>query len=97
MKAFVNAFRAKYGKDPDWFNATAYDGLTFISRIARQYGSSREAIHDGIGKAKDLPSVVFGSATFDPATRRVSGAHFVKLIVRDGKFVIWDGVKPETI
>jgi branched-chain amino acid transport system substrate-binding protein len=96
VKAFVDAFRAKYGKDPDWFNATAYDGLTFISRIARQYGSSREAIHDGIGKAKDLPSVVFGSATFDPATRRVSGAHFVRLIVKDGKFVIWDGVKPET-
>ena len=96
VKAFVDAFRAKFGKDPDWFNATAYDGLIFISRIARQYGSSREAIHDGIGKIKDLPSVVFGSATFDPVTRRVSGPHFVRLIVKDGKFVIWDGVKPET-
>ena len=96
VKAFVAAFRAKYGKDPDWFNATAYDGLIFIDRIARQYGSSREAIHEGIGKIKDLPSVVFGAAAFDPASRRISGSQFVRLIVKDGKFVIWDGVKPET-
>ena len=96
VKAFVAAFRARYGKDPDWFNATAYDGVIFISRIARQYGSSREAIHEGIGKIKDLPSVVFGAAAFDPASRRISGSQFVRLIVKDGKFVIWDGVKPET-
>ena len=70
--------------------------MIFISRIARQYGSSREAIHDGIGKIKGLPSVVFGGAAFDPATRRISGPHFVRLVVKDGKFVIWDGVKPET-
>src|SRR5208283_3532675 len=62
VKAFVTAFRAKYGRDPDWFNATAYDSLIFLSRIVQQYGASREAIHEGIGKVKDLPSVVFGAA-----------------------------------
>ena len=40
--------------------------------------------------------MVFGSATFDPVSRRISGSRFVRLIVKDGKFVIWDGVKPET-
>jgi branched-chain amino acid transport system substrate-binding protein len=95
VKAFVAAFRAKFGQDPDWFNATAYDGLIFISRIVGQFGASREAIHEGIAKIKDLPSVVFGSATFDPVSRRVSGPHFVRLVVKDGKFVIWDGHKPE--
>ena len=96
VKAFVTAFRAKYGKDPDWFNATAYDGLIFLDRIVRQFGSSREAIHEGIGKIKDLPSVVFGNAAFDPAGRRISGARFVRLIVKDGKFTIWDGARPES-
>ncbi|MDR3437229.1 ABC transporter substrate-binding protein [Telmatospirillum sp.] len=97
VQAFVTAFRAKYGQDPDWFNATAYDGLIFISRIVNQFGASREAIHEGIAKIKDLPSAVFGKATFDPTSRRVSAPHFVRLVVKDGKFAAWDGQKPKAI
>jgi branched-chain amino acid transport system substrate-binding protein len=93
---FVTAFRTQYGKDPDWFNATAYDGLIFLGTLVRRYGASRTAIHDGIAKATDLPSVVFGQgASFDPATRRVRGVHFVRLVVKGGKFVPWDGTKPQ--
>ncbi len=32
--------------------------------------------------------------TFDPATRRVSGAHYERLVVKDDKFQLWDGSKP---
>jgi len=35
---------------------------------------------------KDIPSIIFGKATFDPKTRRVDGAMSVELVVKDGKF-----------
>jgi branched-chain amino acid transport system substrate-binding protein len=40
---------------------------------------------------KDVPSVIFGKATFDPTTRRVSGAMNVELVVKDGHFTVWEG------
>jgi branched-chain amino acid transport system substrate-binding protein len=44
--------------------------MIVAATLMRQYGATREAIHDGLPKARDIPSVVFGSTTFDPATRR---------------------------
>ena len=41
-----------------------------------------------------MPSVLFGRATFDTATRRVSGAKNINLVIQDGKFAVWDGTKP---
>ena len=38
--------------------------------------------------------MIYGKATFDPQTRRVAGARAVYLVVKDGKFVLWDGKKP---
>ena len=48
----------------------------------------------GLGQLKDVPSVIYGAANFDPETRRVVNPQFVDLQVKDGAFVIWDGVKP---
>ena len=42
-------------------------------------------------KVKDVPSVIFGTATFDVATRRVKGAMNAELVVRKGQFALWDG------
>ena len=39
-----------------------------------------------------LPSVIFGKFKFDPQTRRVAGAKNLDLVVKDGKFALWDGV-----
>ena len=38
-----------------------------------------------------MPSVIFGKATFDPKTRRVDGAMSVELVVKDGRFQLFDG------
>jgi len=85
VQAFVKAFQAKYNRAPDGFNATAFDTMILIGALVKQFGATREGIHEGLAKIKDVPSVVYGSMTFDPATRRVAGAKFERL---------WDGVKP---
>jgi branched-chain amino acid transport system substrate-binding protein len=36
----------------------------------------------------DVPSVVFGKATFDPATRRVIGVKSVNLVVENGEWAL---------
>ena len=67
-------FRARYHEEPDTFNAVAYDTIVLLAAVIDKYGDDRKAIHDGLAEIKDVPSVIFGKATFDPETRRVAGA-----------------------
>ena len=94
VQNFVAKYRARYNEDPDTFNAVAYDTIVLFAHVFDQFGTDRAAIRDGLAKVKDVPSVIFGKATFDPETRRVAGARAVYLVVKDGKFAPWDGVKP---
>jgi len=96
VQTFVNKFRAKYGEEPDTFNAVAYDTIVLIAAVIDKYGVDRTAIRDGLASIKDVPSVIFGKATFDTQTRRVAGARAIYLEIKDGKFGLWDGVKPAT-
>ncbi|SKA35833.1 branched-chain amino acid transport system substrate-binding protein [Enhydrobacter aerosaccus] len=91
VRDFVAKFKAKYNKEPDAFNAYAYDTMILMAQVMRESGIDRQAIHDGLSKVKDVPSVIFGKATFDPKTRRVAGAMSVDLVVKDGKFTIYQG------
>jgi branched-chain amino acid transport system substrate-binding protein len=91
VRKFVSAFRAKYDKEPDAFNAYAYDTMILMAQVLRESGTDRKAVRDGLLKVKDVPSVIFGKATFDPKTRRVDGAMTVELVVKDGRFQVWEG------
>jgi branched-chain amino acid transport system substrate-binding protein len=91
VQAFVSKYKAKYDEDPDDFNAVAYDTIVLIAAVIDKYGPDRKAIRDGLAEIKDVPSVIYGKATFDPQTRRVAGARAVYLVVKDGKFTLWDG------
>ncbi len=91
VQEFVKAYRAKYHDDPDLFVALAYDALILTGTVLRQFGATRRAFHDGLAKVRDVPSVIFGKFTFDPVTRRVFGEKVTALVVKDGKFVVWDG------
>ncbi len=89
VQRFVQDFRAKYGTEPGSYNARAYDAMVVATTVMRQFGTGRQDIHDGLAKVRDVPSVLFGSVTFDPATRRVSHPSSVDLVVRDGQFSVW--------
>ena len=67
VRNFVTKFKAKYDKEPDAFNAYAYDTIILMAQVMREFGIDRKSIHDGLAKMKDVPSVIFGKATFDPA------------------------------
>jgi branched-chain amino acid transport system substrate-binding protein len=92
VQSFVKAFRAKYGKEPDAFNAYAFDAVQFAAAALRQAGAKaeRKDVRDAFYKVKDLPSVIFGKASFDPQTRRVIGVKSVDLVVKDGKWALAD-------
>jgi branched-chain amino acid transport system substrate-binding protein len=97
VQAFVTKFKAKYNEEPDDFNAVAYDTIILLAAVMNQYGFDRTAIRDGLAHIKDVPSVIYGKATFDPETRRVAGARAVYLVVKDGQYTLWDGKKPSAI
>jgi branched-chain amino acid transport system substrate-binding protein len=91
VRKFVDAFKAKYGKEPDAFNAYAYDTMILMAQVLNEAGPDRKAVREGLLKVKDVPSVIFGKATFDPETRRVAGAMNVELVVKDGRFQLYEG------
>ncbi|WP_213954454.1 MULTISPECIES: ABC transporter substrate-binding protein [unclassified Variovorax] len=92
VQAFVTRFKAKFGKEPDAFNAYAYDAVQIAAAALNQAGPTgdRTAVRDAFYKIKDVPSVVFGKANFDPQSRRVIGVKSVDLVVKDGKWALSD-------
>jgi len=90
VQAFVKGFTAKFGAQPDAYNGRAYDTFVLLAAVMRQFGTERGNIKDGLGRIKDVPSVVYGSVSFDPATRRVSNPFVSRIVVKDGKWAAWD-------
>jgi branched-chain amino acid transport system substrate-binding protein len=91
VQDFVKIFRAKYDMEPDSFCAGAYDTMNLFAALCDQYGTTRDAMQDGLMHIKDVPSVVYGKVAFNTETRRVQGANYRLLQVKGGKFVVWDG------
>jgi branched-chain amino acid transport system substrate-binding protein len=94
VKEVVDKYIAKYNETPDFFAMHAYDTMQIIAEAIEIGGPTREGVHDALPQVKDVPSVIYGSASFDPATRRVQDPEFVGLQVQDGQFVLWDGTQP---
>jgi branched-chain amino acid transport system substrate-binding protein len=92
VRKFVAGFKAKYnGQEPDAFNAYSYDAMNVAAGVLRIGGTDRKSIRDAFEKVKDVPSVIFGSVSFDVESRRVKGAMNAELVVHNGQFAIWDG------
>ena len=89
VQRFVSGFRAMFGTDPGSYNARAYDAMVVATTVMREAGATRQAVHDGLATVRNVPSVLFGSVTFDPVTRRVSHPSSVDLVVKDGQFTLW--------
>ncbi|MCC6455526.1 MAG: ABC transporter substrate-binding protein [Caldilineaceae bacterium] len=95
IKNVVDRYIAKYNETPDYFAIHAYDTMNLIAQAIELGGPTREGIHSALPQLKDVPSVIYGKASFDPETRRVKDPQFVNLQVQGGEFVLWDGVKPD--
>jgi len=93
VQAFVKNFKAKFGEQPDAYNGRAYDTIILLAAVMRQFGTGRKDIQQGLGKIKDVPSVVFGKAAFDPATRRVADPLVSRIEVKGGRWAAYEGGK----
>jgi len=93
VQAFVKAFKAKYPNEQHvtGFEAGAYDALNVAVAAAKQGGTTRDGILKGFQQVKDVPSVVYGKITFDPATRRVASPKLTPTILTGGKWVEYKG------
>jgi branched-chain amino acid transport system substrate-binding protein len=88
VQHFVHGFEAKYHQQPDAFNAFAYDAVIIAAYALRSGGTDRRAVRDALVKLHDVPSVIFGKATFNPETRRVIGVKSVNLMVVNGQWAL---------
>lgn len=89
VQKFVAAFRAKYPNETavTSFEAGAYDALYVAVAAAKAGGTTRAGILDGFKQVKDVPSVVYGTITLDPSTRRVANPELTPTILTGGKWV----------
>ena len=90
-RKFVSDFQARYHALPDNFSARAYDTMILIAALLKQFGTTRQAMRDGLARIRDVPSVVYGTLSFDPQTRRAAEPANIALQVRGGKFTLWTG------
>jgi branched-chain amino acid transport system substrate-binding protein len=90
VQKFVKSFVAKYAVQPDAYNGRAYDTVMLLAAVLREFGVDRNAVKEGLGKIKDVPSVVYGSVTFDRATRRVADPLVSRIMIKDGRWVAWN-------
>ena len=93
VQAFVRKFVAKHNEQPDAYNGRAYDTFILLATVMRQFGTDRKSIKEGLGKIKDVPSVVYDKVTFDTATRRVADPHVSRIEVKSGKWTAYEGGK----
>ncbi|MCB8878000.1 ABC transporter substrate-binding protein [Acidisoma silvae] len=91
VQAFVKSYQDKYQSAPDAFAAFAYDALILTAAVLRQYGTTRQEFQAGLSKVSGVPSVIFGTIKFDPATRRVAGAKTTDIEVVNGTFSLFKG------
>ncbi len=89
VQAFVGAFQEKYPDEETVtsFEAGAYDALHVAVAAAELGGATREGVLQGFQQLKDVPSVVYGTITFDPDTRRVASPQLTPTILQDGAWV----------
>lgn len=83
VKAFVDAYRKKYSKDPDVWSAHGYDALLLVVKAMREKGLSSDDIKEGLYSIKDFPGVS-GRTTFDSNGDVIKDARF--LTVKNGQF-----------
>jgi branched-chain amino acid transport system substrate-binding protein len=85
-QAFISAYKAKYGSDPDQFAAQAYAGMYILAQSIKSAGSAeRSAIRDNLAKIQNVDTVL-GNFSFTPDRDAKHTA--VIQTVKDGKFQI---------
>jgi len=86
-KVFVEAFRKKYGSDPDQFAAQGYTGAYILAAAIKSANSAeRGAIRDALAKVRNLETAL-GTFSFDE--NRDPQHPSTPLIVQNGRYTLF--------
>lgn len=92
VESFVTAYTDEFGHAPNLFAAYAYDGLKQLAWAAENAETlDREGIRNALRDGTDIPSIIYGTATYNDE-RRIDSPRFQWLVVEDGQFVLTDEV-----
>jgi branched-chain amino acid transport system substrate-binding protein len=89
---FVQAFRAKFGRDPNSFAALAYDATIVVAQAIERGGATRTAVRDYLASMHDANTYqgITGPIAFQ-ATGDVSGKPMAMTRVHRGALVLQNG------
>ncbi|SEL74540.1 amino acid/amide ABC transporter substrate-binding protein, HAAT family [Blastococcus sp. DSM 46786] len=85
-QAFLEAYEAEYGAQPDQFAAQAYTGLKLVDQAVRANCSAeRDSIQEALGQIEDVPTVL-GEFSIDE--NRDADHPAVVQVVENGEFTV---------
>ena len=92
VRRFVDAYKAKYGAEPDSIAATSYDAMRLIADAITRAGSTEgKRIRDALAATKDFAGVT-GTISMDADRNPIKPA--VVLRVEGGRFRFADSIAP---
>jgi branched-chain amino acid transport system substrate-binding protein len=80
--AFMNNFKKKYGKEPNFVDALSYDALNLLALAIKRGGNNGQAIKNELQKIKDYQGAS-GNITFDESGQAINRPLTLK-VVREG-------------
>lgn len=84
---FIEAYRARYGREPDQFAARAYDTLYLIASAINLVGNtSGEALRTALMQTRH--DGVMGPFAFSPRRNPGSAEHVAVLVIKEGRFTV---------
>jgi len=92
VQVFAKKWKAKYSEDIDYFAVHAYDSIKLAAAILNAAKPlDRAGVKAAFAAVKKVPSVIYGTVEFNPTTRRVDDFLGARLVVTNGKLVVWTG------
>lgn len=85
-KAFIDAYKAKWGQEPDIWAAFAYDAANIMFEGVKNGSEDRKKINEYLTNLKDFKGAT-GTTTFDNNGDCLKQP--LKLVIKDGKFEIY--------
>lgn len=83
LKSFTEKYKERFGEDPEWIAAHAYDGMNYIIDAIRHAGLNRVLIRDWMTD-QDTYEGVTGTVILDPSWNDIGPVMMAE--VRDGQF-----------
>jgi branched-chain amino acid transport system substrate-binding protein len=77
VKAYLDTYKKKYGKDSDLYGPYFYDAVKLYAEAIKRGGYTKEGIQKGLKEIKDYPGVV-GKMSFDQGNVVLLPLRFVK-------------------